>query len=630
MKHIYILFILLFSINATAQIPADYYDSANGLSGFALKTQLKNITTTGHFWSSSTGYDDLYSAYVNTHSDNSVSSGNNYENDGTILDFYSENPLDNDGNPATPTPNNDPYNYTHFNNQCGNQSAEGDCYNREHLVPQSSFGSAYPMYSDIHHVIPTDGRVNNFRGSYPFGNVASANWTSLNGSRRGTSAMAGYSGIVFEPIDEFKGDIARALLYFATRYENTVDGYTSFDMFNGTEDQVFFPWAIDVLLDWHYNVDPVDQRERDRNNAAYTFQGNANPFVDHPEYANMIWNPSPDTTPPSDPTNLVASNPTDTTINLNWTASTDNIGVTSYDVYMDATYLANSATNSFTVTGLLPDTLYCLDVKAKDAAGNESGFSNQACETTTNNGSSGNSTELFFSEYMEGGSNNKALEIANFTGAPVNLSIYTIKASFNGSGAWGSPYSFPGGASISSSDVYVVANSSLAVCTGVVDNSTNNSVLTFNGNDAIGLFKNDILIDMIGVLGSSSNFAQNVTLVRKPEITTPVITYNANEWNSFAQDTCSDLGSHNQTLSIDNFNSDNFKIYPNPVKSSLYINLKTPNVTSIEIYSILGKKVLVKVINDSSEINTEQLSSGVYIMKITQNNTTISKKLIKN
>ena len=122
----------------------------------------------------------------------------------------------------------------------------------------------------------------------------------------------------------------------------------------------------------------------------------------------------------------------------------------------------------------------------------------------------------------------------------------------------------------------------------------------------------------------------NVTLVRKPEITDPVTTFNSNEWNSFAQDTCSDLGSHNQTLSIDNFNSDNFKIYPNPVKSSLYINLKTPNVTSIEIYNILGKKVLVKVINDSSEINTEQLSSGVYIMKITQNNTTISKKLIKN
>ena len=119
--------------------------------------------------------------------------------------------------------------------------------------------------------------------------------------KRGTSAVPGYSGSVFEPIDEFKGDIARALLYFAVRYQNNVDTY-SWDMFNGTEDQVFETWALDMLLDWHYNVDPVDQRERDRNNAAYTFQNNANPFVDHPEYVNSIWNQNPDTEAPSDPT----------------------------------------------------------------------------------------------------------------------------------------------------------------------------------------------------------------------------------------------------------------------------------------------------------------------------------------
>ena len=90
--------------------------------------------------------------------------------------------------------------------------------------------------------------------------------------------MSGYSGTVFEPIDEFKGDIARALLYFSVRYENTVDGYTSFEMFDGSNDAVFYTWAIELLLDWHNNVDPVDQRERDRNNAAYDFQNNANPL----------------------------------------------------------------------------------------------------------------------------------------------------------------------------------------------------------------------------------------------------------------------------------------------------------------------------------------------------------------
>jgi len=253
-------------------------------------------------------------------------------------------------------------------------------------MPQSSFGSAFPMQSDIHHVIPTDGRVNNFRGSLPFGEANNDNRVSLNGSIRGSSDMVGYSGKVFEPIDEFKGDIARALLYFATRYENTVDGYTSVDMFNGTNDQVFYDWAIDVLLDWHYNVDPVDQRERDRNNAAYNFQGNANPFVDHPEYANMIWNPTPDTEDPTDPTNLVASNPTDNSMDLNWTASTDNIGVIGYDIYVDGGLNASTANTSYTVSGLTANTNYCFTIKAKDAAGNESGFSNKDCEMTTNNG----------------------------------------------------------------------------------------------------------------------------------------------------------------------------------------------------------------------------------------------------
>ena len=171
-------------------------------------------------------------------------------------------------------------------------------------------------------------------------------------------------------IDEFKGDIARAILYFATRYEDTVDGYTGFEMFNGTENQALEDWAIDMLLDWHYNVDPVDQREIDRNDAAYNYQGNGNPFVDHPEYANLIWNPTPDTEAPSNPTNLVASNPTDNTIDLNWTASTDNVGVTSYDIYVGGVNTYNSNTNSLTATDLTANSNYCFTVYAKDAAGN--------------------------------------------------------------------------------------------------------------------------------------------------------------------------------------------------------------------------------------------------------------------
>ena len=95
-------------------------------------------------------------------------------------------------------------NYTAGSSQCGNYSGEGNCYNREHTVPQSWFNEASPMKSDVFHVIPTDGYVNGWRSNYPFGEVSSATKTSSNGCKLGPSSVSGISGTVFEPIDEYK------------------------------------------------------------------------------------------------------------------------------------------------------------------------------------------------------------------------------------------------------------------------------------------------------------------------------------------------------------------------------------------------------------------------------------------
>ncbi|MDC9721329.1 MAG: endonuclease [Urechidicola sp.] len=608
MKKLLLLSLIITSFNVIAQIPADYYDTATG-SGYTLKTQLRDIVTAGH---SANTYDDLYTGYVSTHSDDIAVAG--YENDGSILDMYSENPA-----------GSDPYNYTHFNNQCGNQSAEGDCYNREHLVPQSSFNSNFPMQSDIHHVVPSDVRVNNFRGSLAFGNVATADWTSLNGSLRGSSAMAGYNGTVFEPIDEFKGDIARALLYFAVRYENTVDGYTSFVMFNGSNDQVFFDWAITVLLEWHA-ADPVSQHEINRNTAAYNYQGNANPFVDHPEYAAMIWNPTPDTENPTAPTNLVASNPTSSTVDLTWTASTDNVAVTSYDIYVDNVNTYNTSNTSYTAIGLAADTNFCFTVYAKDGAGNTSTVSNEDCATTLAGGSSG--PELFFSEYVEGGSFNKILEVANFTGSSVDLSTYTLKRANNGAAAWETTYSFPVSSSINDQDVYVIANGANAICTGEVDD-LNNDITSFNGNDVLGLFKNDVLIDIIGVLGDGADFAQNTTLVRKPTINGPNTSFDIAEWGSFAQDTCTDIGSHSVTLAVNDYTLESIRIYPNPASGNTLTIEVLENVT-ISVFDILGKQVLnTQVSRTNNQIDISDLNSGIYMIRLQTENGSATKKLIK-
>ncbi|MBF8149347.1 endonuclease [Winogradskyella sp. F6397] len=593
MKHLYLLFLLATSITF-AQIPSNYYDSADGLTGFELKTELKSIITNGH---NDQGYGGLYTGYATVYVDNMEESG--YENDGSLLMYYTENP----NGP-------DPYSFFLGTNQCGNYNSENDCYNREHIVPQSSFGSASPMKNDIFHVVPSDGYANGKRSSHPFGTVDSATWTSLNGSKLGSSNVPGYSGTVFEPIDEFKGDIARAILYFVTRYENGVDGYTSFDMFNGTENQALENWAVDMLLDWHYNVDPVDQRERDRNDAAYDFQGNANPFVDHPEYANMIWNPTPDTEAPTNPTNLVASNPTDNSIALSWTASTDNIGVVSYDVYMDGTFSSNTTNTTATIAGLSPETEYCFTVKAKDAANNTSGFSNQDCETTTDNGTIGSDclTETFENLETNIGSYSDVTwtgddgGIWNATEARTDQTLNNAAITIR-DGALTLPTTSGGIGSLTVTTKRVFSGGD-----GTFDVNVNG---TFVGTIAYGVDEQTITIPNI-------NIENNVSVV---------FDNNSGAGNRVMFDdlsyTCY------SELSIEDFDIDSVKLFPNPVKNNLTVDLKSNVDTNIEIFDILGKRVLKNTISKTSTLNLQALNKGIYIVKITQGNSKITRKLVK-
>ncbi|GAB3516550.1 endonuclease [Photobacterium alginatilyticum] len=255
-------------------VVGDYYKSAEGKSGFALKTALYNIITNHN----SQGYSAIWDLAKVADLDNY------YEKDGSILDMYSEKPSSGDST-----------SFTKVTNQCGQYSKEGDCYNREHSFPKSWFGGKIePMNSDGHHIFATDGYVNAKRSNWPFGEVGTASYTSSNGSKLGSAASGlGYSGTVFEPLDEFKGDFARAYFYMATRYENAVAAWegnsTSSDaVLNGTNTTVFEPWMLNMLKRWHSN-DPVSQKEIDRNQAVFDFQGNRNPFVDHPEFVSAIW-----------------------------------------------------------------------------------------------------------------------------------------------------------------------------------------------------------------------------------------------------------------------------------------------------------------------------------------------------
>lgn len=284
MKKLYTIFAILSVVVGFAQtgVPTGYYNAATG-TGYTLKTQLKSIITTGHI---DQGYPALWTLYTQA-----AFRDNYYENDGTLLDMYSENPS-----------GTDPYNYSTTSQQCGSYSSEGDCYNREHLVPQSYFDNfaVDPMKNDPFHVVPSDGKVNGDRNNLPFGKVLTATYTSQNGSKRGANTVngfSGYSATVFEPLDAFKGDVARAFFYFATRYEDSMDDFYSSanaatceakNMFDGSINKVFSDNFILLLIKWH-KEDPVSAKEIAQNNAIYNYQGNRNPYIDHPEYVCNIW-----------------------------------------------------------------------------------------------------------------------------------------------------------------------------------------------------------------------------------------------------------------------------------------------------------------------------------------------------
>ncbi len=257
MKKTFSFILLSFSLYIFAVEPTGYYNAAVGKTEAALKTQLYSIISTG---TANVGYDGLYNIYPTS----------DLTADGKVWDMYST------------------CSWTHGVKKCGNYSVVCDCYNREHSIPQSWFSEQSPMVSDAHHIYPTDGKVNGQRSNYPHGECSGGTTLSGGKGRLGSSTFAEYSGTVFEPDDEYKGDFARTYFYFATRYQNIMTSFIGGPTFDHTTYPSLATWSIDLYLKWS-RQDPVSKKETDRNNAIYGFQNNRNPFIDHPELAEYIW-----------------------------------------------------------------------------------------------------------------------------------------------------------------------------------------------------------------------------------------------------------------------------------------------------------------------------------------------------
>lgn len=261
-----LVILTIVSFMASAQAPEGYYLSCEGKSGKALLVALYDIISPHTVVS----YGGLWNVYYTS----------DVREDGTIWDMYSTK------------------HWTPGSEQCGNYSNVGDCYNREHSFPKSWFGEAAPMESDAFHIYPTDGKVNGQRSNYPYGECSNGEVLQSSGDvqalgRLGTSTFAGYTGIVFEPDDEYKGDFARSYFYMAACYNDKIGEWSS-DMLAGNDYPCYAAWAVNLLLKWH-RQDPVSQKEIDRNNVIYGYQNNRNPFIDYPALAEHIWGVKTDT-----------------------------------------------------------------------------------------------------------------------------------------------------------------------------------------------------------------------------------------------------------------------------------------------------------------------------------------------
>ena len=531
-------------------------------------------------------------------------------NDLNVLLIYGYD--DNDGNHVTDRTRNKQFN--------GGNS--GTDWNREHTFPVSlanpslnSNGNNNPPFSDAHNLRPSDVQMNANRGNRKFGN---------------STGNASTVGSDWYPGDEWKGDAARIIMYMYLRY-----GSQCFPSFatSGTTNSVD-PNMMNLLLEWNAE-DPVSTVEDARNlyhgNTSNTYaQGNRNPFIDNPFLATVIWGGTQaenrwgdsvpdDTEAPTVPTNLVASNETATTVDLTWTASTDNIGVTAYNIYVDNAYYVstNSAATSITVTALSSETTYAFEVLAVDLANNVSALSTAVNATTleasTSVGGGSCAFETFENipannssytdEIWTGDDNNASQWIATRarTDQSINARAITIDVRETSDGSITSPLLPNGVGSITATTQRAFSGGS-----GTLDVLVNE---VFVGTIPYGTDAQTSTI-------SNINFNGNVQiLISKNATSGDRVTIDDLSWTCFP------------SLSVADETLEELKIYPNPAKDQLNINLVQDIETTIEIYDILGKRVFTSKINESTSINVSSLKSGLYLLKFIENGKITTKKL---
>ncbi|WOD44226.1 endonuclease [Hwangdonia lutea] len=500
-----------------------------------------------------------------------------------------------------------------------NGGSNGTQWNREHTFPNSlgnprldTNGTNNAPYADAHNLRPSDIQMNQDRGNRKFDD-GSGNATEV--------------GSNWYPGDEWKGDVARIIMYMYLRYgSQCLPSFVTVGTTNSVDTNM-----INLLLEWNAE-DPVSSIEDARNtyheNTSNTYaQGNRNPFIDNPYLATVIWggsqatnrwgsNPPADTEAPTTPTNLMASNETATTVDLDWTASTDNVGVTAYNIYVDNAYYVstNSSATSFTVTGLSSETTYEFAVLATDFANNASALSTPVNATTLAAGG-GNACafETFenmpaaHSQYLDRTwtGDDGGTWVATEARTDQVLNNRAIAIDIRGSSA----------GSITSPNLPNGVGSLTASTQRVFSGGTGNLDVKVNGN-LVGTLPYSDTVQTTTI--SNINVTGNVTItISESTSGGDRVIIDDLTWTCYP------------ALSTEDENLNNLKIFPNPLNGPI-LNISTVETIKYTVYNILGKPILWGVLNRNNQtVNVSNLKRGIYIIKMDSDKGSISKKLIK-
>lgn len=473
-------------------------------------------------------------------------------------------------------------------------------WNREHVYAKSkgtpNLGTSGPG-ADGHHLRPADATLNSTRGSLSFddGTGAMAYKTSRGG---------------WYPGDEWKGDVARILMYMYVRY-NTRCLPLNITM-NPSTYSADFP---DILLKWNVE-DPVSAFEIQRNNVVADTQKNRNPFIDNPYLATAVWGgpaaqnnwpdtfsggTSGDTEAPTTPLNLAVSGVTSSSVSLTWTASTDNVAVSGYDIYVNGVFQTSAFGNMATVSGLNPATTYTFHIVAKDSSGNTS-VKSAAVEGTTETAGTGTGTSC---------------GTEDFENIPAASSTYADRTWSNNGIIW------TASSARTDSQIYI-DGASRAIClrkgilkssviAGGIGSLTVKTYLPFSDTDGNYTLKiNGVVKGLIPYSKTAKtttieniNVEGPVTIELTDETTSNRVSFDNLSWTCYAAMATDDATASSKRIAV----------YPNPVRNGEFFINGLGKKETVKIYSVTGQLLqTIPNVGNNEKLQLKSLSKGLYFI----------------